>query len=188
MKDLSLHILDLVQNSVSAGATRIKVVLKADTAEKILQVLIDDNGAGMDRELLERVTDPFATTRTTRRVGLGLPLMQASAERAGGRLEIVSEKGRGTQVRAYFGIDNIDRPPLGDVAGTVFQLMVSEPSRQISLEMDNGSEVYRFDASEIREKLGEVPVTEYSVMNWIVEYLNEGIKEIFGGVLNEVVS
>lgn len=186
MKDLSLHILDLVQNSVSAGATRITVGIKADTAGRILRISIGDDGAGMDRELLERVKDPFTTTRTTRRVGLGIPLMQAAAERSGGRLEIASEKGRGTLVDAYFGMDNIDRPPLGDVAGTIFQLMASEASRQLILELDNGAEVCRFDSSEIRKQLGEVPVTEYSVMNWIMEYLNEEIKVIFGGVLNEV--
>lgn len=188
MKDLSLHILDLVQNSITARAARIAVNIRADRDKGILEISVEDNGIGMDRELLQRVTDPFATTRTTRRVGLGIPLMKASAERAAGVLMITSEKGKGTRIDAWFKIDNIDRPPIGDVAGTITDIIISEPSRELELVLENGSGTFRFDSSEIRKRLGEVPITEYAVTIWMKEYLNEGIKVIFGGVLDEIDS
>lgn len=185
MKDLSLHILDLVQNSVAAKATHITVAIRADAAG-VLRISIEDNGCGMDGELLRRVTDPFATTRTTRRVGLGIPLMKASAERSGGGLEITSEKGKGTRADASFMIGNIDRPPLGDVPGTITDIIISEPDLELTLVLENGTEAFRLDSAEIREKLGEVPITEYAVTSWMREYLSEGIKVIFGGVLDEI--
>lgn len=188
MKDLSLHMLDLVQNSISAGSMLTTVGIRADRDRGMLEISVEDNGMGMDRELLQRVTDPFATTRTTRRVGLGIPLMKASAERAGGGLKITSEKGMGTRVDAWFKIGNIDRPPLGDIAGTMTDIIVSEPFREFELALENGSGTFRFDSEEIKKRLGEVPITEYAVTTWIKEYLNEGIKVIFGGVLDEIDS
>ena len=188
MKDLSLHMLDLVQNSISAQSSHTTVGIRADRGRGILEISVDDNGIGMDRELLQRVTDPFTTTRTTRRVGLGIPLIKASAERAAGGFEITSEKGKGTRIDAWFKIDNIDRPPLGDVAGTITDIIISEPSREFGLVLENGSDTFRFETKEIKEKLGEVPITEYAVTIWMKEYLNEGIKVIFGGVLDEIDS
>lgn len=188
MRDLSLHILDLVQNSITAQAAHISVSIRADRDRGILEISVEDNGTGMDRELLQRVTDPFATTRTTRRVGLGIPLMKASAERAGGGLEIVSEKGKGTRVDANFEIGNVDRPPLGDVAGTITDIIISEPSMGLELVLENGTDTFRFDLTDVRRKLGGVPITEYAVTVWIREYLNEEIKVIFGGVLDEIDS
>jgi anti-sigma regulatory factor (Ser/Thr protein kinase) len=188
MRDLSLHLLDLVQNSITARADHIEIAIRADRNNGILEISVRDNGVGMDPELLQRVTDPFATTRTTRRVGLGIPLIKASAERAAGGLVIASEKGKGTSVDARFMIDNIDRPPLGDVAGTIVDIIISEPAREFTLVLENGSDTFRFDSAEIKERLGEVPITEYAVTVWMREYLNEGIKVIFGGVLNEIDS
>lgn len=188
MKDLSLHILDLVQNSISAQSVHTIVGIRSDLNSRILEISVEDNGTGMDRELLEGVTDPFTTTRTTRRVGLGIPLMKASAERSEGGFEITSEKGKGTCIVARFNIDNIDRPPLGDLAVTIIDIIISEPSRELELVLENGSETFRLDSDEIRERLGEVPITEYAVVTWMKEYLDEGIKVIFGGVLDEIDS
>lgn len=188
MKDLSLHILDLVQNSITAQATHVVISIRLGTDKGMLEISVEDNGIGMDCELLKRVADPFATTRTTRRIGLGIPLMKASAERAEGGLVIASEKGKGTRIDASFKIDNIDRPPLGDVAETVTNIIVSEPYRELVLVLENGSDTFRFDSRDIKGKLGEVPIAEYAVTVWIKDYLNEGIKVIFGGVLDEVDS
>ena len=180
--------MDIIQNSVTARASRIKAVLQAETGAGKLVMTIEDNGSGMDRALLERVTDPFATTRTTRKVGLGIPLLKAASERASGELRIASEIGRGTVLKASFGIGNIDRPPLGDIAETIAGVILANPEIDLELELKRDGEVFELDSSEIKARLGEVPITEYGVLAWIKEYVNEGIIAIFGGVLDEVDS
>ena len=124
MNDLSLHIIDIIQNSLSAGAKRIGLTVKEDSANDRLTISIEDNGKGMSREVAAKLEDPFYTTRTTRKVGMGIPLFKQSAMQSGGNLSVESELGKGTTVTAWFELGNIDRPPLGDVANS-FVLMVS---------------------------------------------------------------
>lgn len=188
MKDLSLHLLDIIRNSTAASARNIKVQITAYTSEDKLTIIIEDDGTGMDNELLERVTNPFTTTRTTRKIGMGIPLLKASAEMSSGELKIDSVKGKGTVVYATFKISHIDRPPLGDIASTMTSLIAAEPEIEfmLSLNSDNGS--FRFDTAEIKEKLGDVPINEIEVISWIGEFIEEGIKSIFGGVLDEIDS
>jgi phosphoglycerate-specific signal transduction histidine kinase len=119
MRDISLHILDIVNNSLAAGADLIEILVVEETTADRLRLTIKDNGRGMDSELLDRVTSPFVTSRTTRRVGLGLSLLKAACDRSGGRLDIESEPGKGTTINACFKYSNIDRPPLGSVADTI---------------------------------------------------------------------
>ena len=188
MRDLSLHLMDIIQNSITAKARRIKLTLKAGAESGKLEMTVADDGTGMDRALLESVTDPFTTTRSTRKVGLGIPLLKAAAERSCGELCIASEKGNGTTVTATFDIDNIDRPPLGDMAETVTGVILSDPDVDLILRLEHGPEVFELDSSEIKQKLGEVPITEYEVLAWINDYVNEGITAIFGGVLDEIDS
>ena len=178
--------MDIIQNSVTAGAGCIETRLKAD-GEKLIMV-IEDNGCGMDRAMLEKVIDPFTTTRTTRKVGLGIPLLKAAAERSSGELRILSETGYGTIVKASFDICNIDRPPLGDIAETMTGVILANPGIRLKLTVSKDDRVFVMDTSEIAERLGEVPITEYEVLMWIKEYVNEGIKAIFGGVLDEIDS
>ena len=180
--------MDIIQNSVTAKAARIEVIAEAELSTEMLIITIKDNGSGMDKELLARVTDPFSTTRTTRKVGLGLPLFKAAAERTEGELSITSNKGYGTTVTASFSIRNIDRPPLGDVAETITGIILSSPEIELVLKLVCGKEIFEINTSEIKEKLGEVPITEYEVLAWIKEYINEGITAIFGGVLDEIDS
>lgn len=188
MKDLSLHLLDIVRNSTAAGACNIKVQILACTNEDRLRIIIEDDGTGMDNELLERITSPFATTRTTRKIGMGIPLLKASAEMSSGELKIDSVKGKGTILHATFKISHIDRPPLGDIASTMTSLVAAEPGIEfiLILESDNGS--FRFDTSEIKKKLDGVPINEIEIVCWIREFIEEGIKSIFGGVLDEIDS
>jgi len=186
LEDLSLHILDILQNSTAADATLIKLTIEADEMEDTLTFTVEDNGSGMSGQMVCEVTDPFVTTRKIRRVGLGLPLLKVSAEGSGGNLAITSEKGIGTRVTASFGISNIDRPPLGDVARTVTDVIISEPDLEFEVLFGYGEKVFRFDTREIKERLGEVPISEYEVASWIAGYLGEAVKEIFGGVLDEV--
>jgi len=186
LREIALHVLDIMQNSVAAGSSRIEAILTADYDTGTLTVMIGDDGCGMDKEMLEKVTDPFTTTRTTRRVGLGIPLLKASCERSGGSFQISSEKGSGTTVTAVFGIDHIDRPVLGDLAGVVTDMSAAFPSMDITLRLVNGAKQFSYSSSQTMRILGEVPISEPAVVKWLKEYINEGIKDIFGGVLSEI--
>lgn len=188
MKDISLHLMDIVQNSISAKASKIETKISTENYTDELTIAISDNGCGMDEEFLKMVINPFTTTRTTRKVGLGVPMFKDSAEMTGGRFEIHSIKNEGTSLKATFKISNIDRLPLGDIAETMMGVILSSPDIQWILELENDSENFRFDSFEIVEKLGGVPITEFEVISWIKEYIDEGIKHIFGGVLNEITS
>ena len=124
MKELSLHILDIAQNSINALANIIRITVKEDTSRDELIILVEDNGQGMDKETINKVKDPFFTSRNTRKVGLGIPLLQAAAKRCGGDLKIQSEPGKGTRVTAYFIDSHIDRAPLGNLCDTLLSLIV----------------------------------------------------------------
>lgn len=188
MKDLSLHLLDIIRNSTAAGARNIKIEISADTVEDQLRIIVEDDGNGMEKELLERVTDPFATTRTTRKIGMGIPLLKASAEMSSGELKIDSVKGKGTYLCATFKISHIDRPPLGDIADTMASIVAAEPEIEFILDINSDNGSFRFDTSEIKKKLDGVRINEIEVIYWIREFIEEGIKSIFGGVLDEIDS
>ena len=184
MRDLSLHLLDLAQNSITAGASLVTVKISVDAAGMLTMELID-NGKGMAPELLERVTSPFATTRTTRKVGLGIPMMKENAEKAGGTFRLGSELGRGTTLTATMDTKNIDCLPLGDLTGTLLSLMLTNPLQPDFLfEGKTPKGECSFDTREVRKVLGsEIPFNEPSVAAWLKEALEEEIEPIFGGVL-----
>lgn len=186
MRDLSEHLMDILQNSISARASHITVSVTGNSLDDKLTIMVDDNGSGMDEELLRQVTDPFVTTRTTRRIGLGIPLFKESAERAGGSLDIRSQKGRGTRIEADFRISHIDRLPLGEITDTITAILVAETDLEIDLILESNRHNFVFSSREIREKLGEVPIHHSDVIAWIREYIDEGVKITFGGVLNEI--
>ncbi len=188
MRDLSLHILDIMQNSTAAQASLIRATLRVKPETGMLVVIIKDDGSGMDKKLLAVVTDPFTTTRTTRKVGLGIPLFKASAERSGGSFEIESHRGAGTVVSAEFEIANIDRPPLGDLAGVITDMAAAWPKTDIQLNLENGDARFEFSSHEAAGILGDVPLSEFTVVKWLRGYIYDGISEIFGGVLNEIDS
>ena len=183
MRDLSLHLLDLTENSISAGAKLIGIRITIDSDGWLTMVLTDD-GKGMSPDLLSRVTSPFATTRTTRKVGLGIPLMQENAEKAEGRLEISSEVGKGTELIVTMNTKNIDCLPLGDLSGTLLSLMLTNPLAPDFLfegKTDKGE--CSFDTREVRNVIGsDIPFNEPSVAQWLKEALDEEINPIFGGV------
>lgn len=188
MRDLSLHIMDIIQNSLSAKADRIDITISALTDIDLLEIEIKDNGIGMDENFLKDIKNPFKTTRTTRKVGLGISLFEASAKSASGELSINSKKNSGTEVKACFKISHIDRLPLGDIAETLTTLIVAQPNVEYNLVIDNKKEQFIFNSLEIKKTLGEVAITQFEVIKWIGEYVNEGIKIIFGGVLDEIYS
>ena len=141
MQDLSLHILDIVENSIAASATRIRILIAEDTERDLLSLEISDNGAGMDAETQKKVLDPFYTTRTTRRVGLGLPLLAQAAREGGGHLELDSEPGRGTTVKAVFQLSHPDRKPLGDIAATLETILCGRPELDLQFEYKRDSKL-----------------------------------------------
>ena len=133
MKDLSMHIMDIAQNSISASADIIEVEISENAETDLYQIVISDNGKGMTAEYAARVTDPYVTSRTTRKVGLGLPLLKQNAERTGGSMTIKSTVNKGTIVTAKFSLCNFDRPPLGDIAGTMVLLAAANYKNPVYL-------------------------------------------------------
>lgn len=141
MEDLSLHILDVVENSLAASARAVEILIVEDAAADRLSVEIRDDGKGMDEETRRRALDPFFTTRTTRRIGLGLPLLAQAAQSSGGALELESAPGRGTTVRAVFRLSHPDRKPLGDVASTLGAILAGRPELDVRFEHRKDGEV-----------------------------------------------
>ncbi len=188
MRDLSLHLMDIVQNSISAKASEVCISITADNIGDLLIMKVADNGEGIEESLLKDITSPFTTTRKTRKVGLGIPLLKASSNMADGELEIYSKRFEGTTVEATFRISHIDRIPLGDIAETMLTLIIANPHIEFELILRNEDDCFRFSTAEVKAQLKEVPITQFEVLNWIRDYINSGIKIIFGGVLNEILS
>ena len=169
MQDLSLHLLDVAENSISAGASLVEITLFEEPEKDLLVLTINDNGRGMDNELLSMVDDPFATTRTTRRVGLGIPMLKQATREADGSFEIKSVKGEGTRVVAKFKNSHIDRKPLGDIGSTIVSLVVGNPEVDFIYKSNiEGNEV-EFDTREIKEVLDIDSLSHPSVIKVIRE-------------------
>lgn len=178
MEDLSLHILDVGENGLRAGASRIWIRIREDLAEDLMEVEIEDNGAGMTPELASKVLDPFVTTRTTRRVGLGLSLLAEAARMADGNMDVSSQPGHGTRVRATFRHGHIDRKPLGDMGSTVVSLLLANPQMGLVYEHRRDGREFRLDADDIRVELDPVPLDRPEVIKWIREYVRQGLRGI----------
>ena len=175
MRELSLNVLDIAQNSIVAGATLITLSVIEDTESDRLTLVIADNGRGMTSEQLEQVLDPFYTTRSTRKVGMGVPLFRMAAEMAGGELTIQSTIGQGTVVTATFGLTHIDRMPLGDMAGTVSTLIRLNPHLDFVYRHKVDDRSFELDTRALREVLDDVPLSEPDVMEWINANMAEGL-------------
>lgn len=177
MKDLSLNLLDIAENSVKAGATLTQLLLTQE--ESILTFQVVDDGCGMTEEVLKGVVDPFYTTRTTRKVGLGLPLLRMAAEQTGGTMEVVSRHrdthpdSHGTVVTAVFHTDHIDCPPVGDLVATVTTLIQGHPDTDFYFRHAFGDTEVALDTRQLREILGEVSLAEFEVLQWITGYLTD---------------
>ena len=173
MKELSLHLLDIVKNSTAAGASLVRVEL-TEAEDHTLTVVIADNGRGMSPEMLAAVSDPFTTTRTTRKVGLGIPLYRLAAEQTGGSVTLESTEGVGTTVTAVFHLDHLDCAPLGDLPGTAALLIQGSPQTDFRFSHATPRGSYVLDTQEMREMLGpEVPLDAPEVFAWVTEYLAE---------------
>ncbi len=181
MRELSLNILDIAQNSIVAGATLTEIVVNENTKENTLLIGIYDNGCGMTEEQVRNVIDPFFTTRTTRKVGMGIPLFKMAAEQTGGSFKIESEKGVGTKIEALFKTDSIDFTPLGDVASTVVTIVSMNNDKEFLFRRVVDDKEFIFSTVEIKKILDGVPLSEPSVMSWIEQYINEQYNELLKG-------
>jgi len=181
MKDIALHIMDIAENSITAGAGIISICVEADEKNNTLTVSVKDNGKGMDSGMLRRVESPFETTRTTRKVGMGIPLFKMGAEAAGGSFAIESMPGKGTAVKAVYGLSHIDRPPLGDLSGVLSTLALANTEIDFTFTAQRDGEKFLCDTREIKERLEGVPLSMPEVSLWLIQYLREGIDGIFGG-------
>ncbi len=171
MEDLSLHILDIAENSVNAGATSIQIIIREDIFEDVLTIEIEDNGAGMTPGELEMASDPFYTTRTTRKVGLGLPLLDEAARAANGNLEIDSRPGLGTKVCATFQLSHIDRKPVGNMAETITALLARRPDIDVVYRHERGDDLVSFTTKDVRQQLDGLPLNSALSLNFVMQYL-----------------
>jgi hypothetical protein len=179
VKDLSLHLLDVCENSIKAGATQIKIMINEDEKKNELTLKIEDNGSGIDKEAVEKVIDPFYTTRKTRSVGLGIPMLAQAAREAGGNLFIKSKKGRGTVITANYIYNHIDRKPVGNIPETIISLLAME-----GLDIDIiythtvNNRSFQFDSAEVRTKLQDINIKTPEVLSFLKEEIIKGISNI----------
>lgn len=178
MKTLSLNILDIVQNSIRAMADTISVEIDESESKDHYLITLTDNGTGIPEHILENVTDPFVTTRTKRRMGLGLPLLKYHAEITGGSLVIASEKGKGTSVHAFFINGHIDRQPLGDISGVMVMMIACNPGIHFSYRHSTDKGEYRFDTSETKAILEVETLNDMALLKDIKGMINENLKNI----------
>ena len=185
MRELSLNVMDIAQNSIVAGASLITIAVEEDLAADTLSISVEDNGKGMSEETVRRVIDPFYTTRTTRSVGLGIPLFKMEAEMTGGSFRIDSKLGEGTTLTAVFKPSSVDMIPLGDINGTVQLLISCNPQLDFVFRRCRRGEgeqrEFALETAELRQVLGEeVPLDNPEVVLWIKEYLEEQTAQLLG--------
>lgn len=178
MEELSLHILDIVENSINAKATKVDIKVDINREKNLITIEVIDNGKGMDEKTLENVRDPFFTTRTTRKVGLGVSFLDEIAELTGGSLDIESKLGIGTTIRLKLPLDHPDRPPLGDIISTLMTLLVTNSQVLIVYRETRNGKTWEFNSKDVEELLGD-----YTWLGKIKEVLYNSYKEFTGGEL-----
>lgn len=178
MREIALHLLDIAENSVTAGAENVEIQIEEDLEDDRLYILVKDDGKGMSESMLARVTDPFVTTRTTRKVGLGIPLLKSAAEACEGGLQIQSKENEGTRLEVEFQRSHIDRMPLGDLAGTFLSLVIAFPEVHWVFRYRVDGETFLFDDAELKRELDGIPLTDPVVLRFVRETLEEGIEDV----------
>ncbi len=181
-----MHILDVAENGIIAGADLIRIKIKEDLKRDQLEIVIEDNGRGMTPEFVATVLDPFVTTRTTRKVGLGLSLFQQSAQEAQGDMEIESAPGKGSKIKVWMKRSHIDRKPMGDIAETIVTLIQGSPDidfvfdHVVNHDKENNEETrsYHLDTRDLKKDLEEVPLNHPEVVGLINEDINKGLREL----------
>ena len=180
MRELALHLLDIAENSVAARAQNITISVNEDTMADWLQMSVVDDGCGMDEATVARVIDPFFTSRTTRKVGLGLPFLKQAAEACNGGMQIHSTPGKGTRVEVEFQHSHIDRMPLGDLAGTFLSLLIANPeiNWDFNYMVAGRGEAFKFESLPVTQALEGVSLTEPSILSYLRELIESGVADV----------
>lgn len=178
MKELSLHILDIVENSLAAKASHVLISINESETTNFYEIRIADDGTGMDKEMLKKVQDPFFTTRTTRKVGMGIALFKQAAEQCGGSLNIQSQLHKGTEVTVKMQLNHIDRQPLGDIAGVLVQLYSAH--REVAFKYTHITLAgrYEFDTREIKNILGDLKIINSEIRHFLKQMIQENLEQI----------
>ncbi len=175
MDEIASHIMDIVANSVTARATDITIDIVKDTNRNDLTLIIKDNGVGMDDETKKKVLDPFYTTKTGKKVGLGVPLLKGTAETTGGTFHLSSVIGQGTEIAASFDLSHPDLPPLGNIRDTMLVLVVGNPETDFHFHLKMDSKEFILDTKEIKNLLGDVPINHPEVITFLSKYIDENM-------------
>lgn len=178
MRTLSDHILDIVQNSIKANATLIEIIVEEDKIKDLWLLKIVDNGCGMNEETIRQASNPFFTSRTTRKVGLGLSLLKQNAEAANGSFNLESEVGKGTTVTAGFQLSNVDKPPLGEIWDTVYLTLLSYSNGVLQYSHKTEIDEFSINSGELREMFGELSLQQKEIREGIIELIKTNLKEI----------
>jgi hypothetical protein len=178
MLELSLHILDIVENSTRAGATAVYITIIEGISQDLLSIEIRDNGSGMSEDIVAKVLDPFYTTKTVRKVGLGLPMLAQAAERTEGNFILESKGGEGTRVVAEFKFSHIDRQPLGDIISTLITLIAGNSNVDFIYRHEHNNRVFILDTREVKKEIEGVPINHVEVLHFLRQHIQEGLNEI----------
>jgi hypothetical protein len=178
MKELSLHLLDIAENSINAKADHITIVVEENSHNDRLILKVKDNGKGMTDKMVQKIVDPFVTERTTRKVGLGIPLLKAAAEMCNGFMEIHSQPGLGTELVVEFQRSHIDRMPLGDLAGSIIHLIVCNPQINWTFQYKVNEDIFEFDDKILKQVLEGIPLSDPIVLSYIRNEITNGINNI----------
>jgi hypothetical protein len=178
LRELSLHILDIAENGITAGADCIHIQVEEARNRDLLTIKITDNGRGMPSEKIKKLTDPFVTTRTTRRVGLGLSLIAAAAERCEGKLAVKTETGIGTEVIATFRYSHIDRAPMGDIASSITTLIMGNPQADFVYTHIVNGEDFSLDTRELKKELGDLSLTDPTVIHHLTQSIRNSLDRL----------
>jgi len=178
MKSIAYHMLDIVQNAIQAKSTEVQLYIEESDADGTLKIIITDDGKGMGKEQAENASDPYFTSRNTRKVGMGLPLLKQNAERTGGNFKIDSALGKGTSVNVVFVKNNIDCPSKGDIVGTIHQLITSNSTINIYFCYNKNGNKFELSTLEIKEALDDTPLYHREISGYIREMIEENMKDI----------
>lgn len=178
MKELAMHVYDLMENSTAADSTEVRLTIVDSLKNNDFHFTIEDNGRGMSPEFLARVTDPYTTSRTTRKVGLGLPLIKMNTENCGGGMRLESEPGKGTRLEFWFQHNHWDRPPMGDLPGTLVLLISAHEDIHFIISYRTDKDEYLLDTDELKEALGGMPMGDIHIINYLKEMIGENLAEI----------
>jgi hypothetical protein len=178
MRELSLHILDIVQNSIAAEAELIKIIIKEDHTRDLFKITVLDDGRGMDQQQQKNVVDPFVTSRKTREVGLGLAFLKKAAQNCQGKLDLKSNPGEGTEVIAQFKDSHIDRAPLGNIASTITSLITTNPTVDFIYCHIVDAQKFELNTRTIKRELDDVAINNNKILKWIESYIKKNIDKL----------